>query len=102
MPVVRLPPYHPDLNPIEEVWGFTKRNIASKNVSQSKSNTLKIIYEEMENVTSDQWFRCCKRVEEIEETYRQQATSPDNQLNISEFIEEDALPISVQKSLYTK
>lgn len=30
--VVRLPPYHCDLNPIELIWGIAKRKIASLNV----------------------------------------------------------------------
>jgi transposase len=28
--VIRLPPYHPDLNPIENIWGIVKTKIASK------------------------------------------------------------------------
>ena len=28
---VRLPPYHPDLDPIEKIWGIVKTRIAAKN-----------------------------------------------------------------------
>jgi len=45
-------PYHPELNPIEEIWGFTKRRIASRNVTQTKTDTLNIIKEEFSKVTS--------------------------------------------------
>ena len=31
--VLRLPPYHPDLNPIEQIWGIVKTRIAAKNVT---------------------------------------------------------------------
>jgi hypothetical protein len=31
--VIRLPPYHPDLNPIEKIWGIVKTRIAAKNVT---------------------------------------------------------------------
>ena len=31
--VIRLPPYHPDLNPIEKIWGIVKARIAAKNVT---------------------------------------------------------------------
>jgi transposase len=31
--VIRLPPYHPDLNPIETIWGIVKTRIAAKNVT---------------------------------------------------------------------
>jgi len=27
--VIRLPPYHPDLNPIEKIWGIMKTRIAA-------------------------------------------------------------------------
>nr|CAH7728044.1 unnamed protein product [Callosobruchus chinensis] len=30
--VLRLPPYHPDLNPIELVWGSLKQYVAERNV----------------------------------------------------------------------
>lgn len=30
--VLRLPPYHPDLNPIEMVWAAIKGHVAAKNV----------------------------------------------------------------------
>jgi transposase len=31
--VLRLPTYHPDLNPIEKIWGIVKARIAAKNVT---------------------------------------------------------------------
>ena len=31
--VLRLPPYHPDLNLIEKIWGIVKTRIAAKNVT---------------------------------------------------------------------
>jgi len=31
--VLRLPPYHPDLNPIEQICGIVKTRIAAKNVT---------------------------------------------------------------------
>ncbi|KAH9638425.1 hypothetical protein HF086_007732 [Spodoptera exigua] len=32
--VLRLPPYHCDLNPIEKIWSLVKRRVAEKNVDQ--------------------------------------------------------------------
>jgi len=31
--VLRLPPYHPDLNPIEKMWAIVKNRTAAKNVT---------------------------------------------------------------------
>jgi transposase len=33
--VIRLPPFHPHLNPIKRIWGIMKTRIASKNVTLS-------------------------------------------------------------------
>ena len=33
--VLRLPQFHPDLNPIEQIWGIVKTRIAAKNVTLS-------------------------------------------------------------------
>ncbi|CAH2101814.1 unnamed protein product [Euphydryas editha] len=35
--VVRLPPYHCDLNPIEKIWSLAKRRVADKNVAQAQN-----------------------------------------------------------------
>jgi transposase len=31
--VLRLPPYHPELNPIEKIWAQVKNWVASRNVT---------------------------------------------------------------------
>jgi len=31
--MLRLPPYHPDLNPIEQIWSIVKTRIAAKNIT---------------------------------------------------------------------
>lgn len=33
--ILRLPPYHPELNAIENIWGILKNRIASKNIAQN-------------------------------------------------------------------
>ncbi|RZB39640.1 DDE 3 domain containing protein [Asbolus verrucosus] len=30
--VLRLPPYHPEFNPIEKIWAITKNWVASRNI----------------------------------------------------------------------
>lgn len=59
--VVRLPPYHCDLNPIELIWGIAKHKIAAQNVGSIdikvqfhlKKNKSKSRREERERVVKD-------------------------------------------------
>lgn len=41
--VIRLPPYHCDLNPIEMIWGIVKAKVATKNVSITNDAFLKLV-----------------------------------------------------------
>jgi transposase len=53
--VLRLPPYHCDLNPIELIWSLAKRKIAKKNVGLSAQDTEKLIHDSFANITADDW-----------------------------------------------
>lgn len=66
---LRLPPYHPDLNPIELVWGDIKGEIA-RNCSGLSLDEKKICFEKMaDNFTIDKWKKCCEHTKKIEEQY---------------------------------
>lgn len=65
--VLRTPPYHCELNPIELVWSQLKRHVAQHNV-KFKINLLEgLINDAFLSITSDHWKNYCKHVEEIEE-----------------------------------
>ncbi|KAH9644942.1 hypothetical protein HF086_010150 [Spodoptera exigua] len=65
--VVRLPPYHCDLNPIELIWGIAKHKIASVNVG---SIDIKVAAEQaFSNITAEDWKNSCKHVMKIEKEY---------------------------------
>ncbi|CAH0729134.1 unnamed protein product, partial [Brenthis ino] len=67
--VVRLPPYHCDLNPIELIWGIAKRKIAAQNVG---SIDIKEAAERaFGGITESDWRKSCKHVVEIEKSYYQ-------------------------------
>lgn len=65
--VVRLPPYHCDLNPIELVWAIVKKRIAQKNVGGQ--NVAKLAEEVFESITSQEWKNCVDHVTKIENEY---------------------------------
>ena len=68
--VIRLPPYHPVLNPIEKFWGIVKTRIAAK---KKKSVTFKLrdiqqlAGENFAAVTVQEWADVCRHVKHVEE-----------------------------------
>ncbi|CAH2094193.1 unnamed protein product [Euphydryas editha] len=59
--VIRLPPYHPELNAIENIWGI--------NIDQNTTNMETLINESLNKVTSETWYKTCTHVEKIEKEY---------------------------------
>ncbi|XP_061716757.1 uncharacterized protein LOC133524644 [Cydia pomonella] len=67
--VLRLPPYHPDLNPIELVWGDIKGQLAQKNIEPNldqKKITLEGLFAEY---SAEKWEQCVNHVIKIEDEY---------------------------------
>lgn len=67
--VLRLPPYHPDLNPIELVWGDIKGQLAKIEIDSNldkKKNTLEQLFAEF---SVEKWVNCDKHVQTIENEY---------------------------------
>ncbi|CAG4981385.1 unnamed protein product [Colias eurytheme] len=67
--VLRLPPYHPELNPIENVWGILKNYIASHNVDQNVREIMKLINERLSQIDEGMWGNTCRHVQKKEEEY---------------------------------
>jgi hypothetical protein len=67
--VVRLPPYHPDLNPIENIWGIVKSRIAAKNVTFTLGDVHKLAEENFAAVTIEEWSAVCEHVKVLEQQY---------------------------------
>ncbi|KAL0880990.1 hypothetical protein ABMA27_002142 [Loxostege sticticalis] len=63
--VLRLPPYHPDLNPIEMAWSDIKQYVGSKNDKWSITK----IQEKVLLMGAWDWQKLCKKVQDIEEQY---------------------------------
>lgn len=67
--VLRLPPYHPDLNPIELIWATVKNNVAARNINFKMEDVRKLTEEEFSRITQEDWQQRCKHVVNIEDKY---------------------------------
>lgn len=67
--VVRLPPYHPDLNPIELVWAALKEYVAKKNVSFSFEKVAGYCDDFFQQFTVKEWKSRCDRAIRFEKEF---------------------------------
>jgi transposase len=66
--VLHLPPYHPDLNPIEEAWGIVKNHVSYENDGSSFQMVKEYIIEGI-NKANEAWPKLIKRTVENERGY---------------------------------
>lgn len=60
--VLRLPPYHCELNPIELIWAQVKGYVARNNTT-FKLNDVKVLFEKsLEAITAESWVKCIGHV----------------------------------------
>ncbi|XP_059048546.1 uncharacterized protein LOC131843809 [Achroia grisella] len=78
--IVRLPPYHCDLNPIEMIWGIVKGKVATKNVGLDNITFMQLVKNGFEDITADTWNNCCEHTKKIEEDYRQRGPVIDREI----------------------
>lgn len=68
--VLRLPPYHSDLNPIELIWAQVKDYVGARNTRNTLKDIRTKLQEAFSVVSPARWRACCKHVEEIQDEYR--------------------------------
>lgn len=68
--VVRLPPYHCELNPIELVWADVKGYVARNNTTFKFTDVKKLLKDGLSAVTTEKWKNCVNHVLKIEEKMR--------------------------------
>lgn len=76
--ILRLPPYHPDLNPIEMVWKEVKEFVAKKNIDGNINNLMKLVEEKVNTMGENEWSVFCDKVMHIEEEYTKSDIVIDN------------------------
>lgn len=67
--VLRLPPYHPDLNCIENVWGILKGYVATHNIAQNAKSVEELIHEGFNKIGKDTWEKVCRHAIDNENRY---------------------------------
>lgn len=65
--VLRLPPYHPELNPIEKIWALVKNWVAAHNTTFKLSDTEALTKQKFQEVSEKEWFDICQHVKKYEE-----------------------------------
>lgn len=66
---LRLPPYHPDLNPIEMIWALIKNHVALKNTTFALDDCIRLVREKIDNITKEDWAKRCSHARDVEEKY---------------------------------
>ncbi|XP_043191568.1 uncharacterized protein LOC122391939 isoform X2 [Amphibalanus amphitrite] len=67
--VLRLPPYHCDLNPIEMVWANMKTHVRQFNNTGHLNDVERLLLDSRDAAPPDLWRNCCRHVRELEEVY---------------------------------
>lgn len=67
--VLRLPPYHSELNPIEMAWPVVKSHMKSNNKTCKLSDVQNRLLESVEKVTKKMWTKFIKHTEKVEEQF---------------------------------
>lgn len=76
--VLRLPPYHPELNPIEKIWAQVKNYVASKNLSFKLEDVKTLAIEKFEAIDTEAWQKVCAHVDKVVEEYMQREYNLDD------------------------
>ncbi|KAK4310878.1 hypothetical protein Pmani_017589 [Petrolisthes manimaculis] len=92
--VLRLPPYHCQLNPIELIWAQVKEEIRKNNSNSSQK--LRVIEEltrkAMNNVTVENWKKCVAHTKKVEDEFRR------NDIVVNHMVEKFIINISNDSS----
>lgn len=75
--VLRLPPYHPDLNPIELVWASLKQYVAEKNVDFHFKTVDRLCDEFFSSFSTEEWKKRCEHAKGFEKYYMEREPALD-------------------------
>ena len=58
--ILRLPPYHCELNPIELAWAVVKGHVKANNTTFHLADVKRLLIQGVEKVTSEMWKNCIR------------------------------------------
>jgi hypothetical protein len=84
---LRLPPYHPELNPIEKIWAQVKQWVASHNVGhQNMGELIKLTRQSFDRIGKANWAAVCNHTNKIVDDYVSKEPLLDVALEQIEFV----------------
>ena len=67
--VLRLPPYHPELNPIEKIWANVKQWVSLRNTVFTITEVRSLCEQRFSELGQKDWLSLCDHVKKIEAEY---------------------------------
>lgn len=67
--ILRLPPYHPELNAIELIWADVKNWVAAHNVTFKFNEVERLTQQRFDMLTKDDWIKKCKNAQKFEKNF---------------------------------
>lgn len=74
--ILYTPPYHPELQPIEKIWGVVK-NRRAQDPCDNVHELMRALKEDFEALSSNTWIGSYRRVQQQEREYLANAPSDD-------------------------
>lgn len=67
--ILKLPPYHPELNAIEYIWADVKNWVAAHNVTFNIHDIESLIRQKFESITEADWIKTCEHIKKEEQDF---------------------------------
>lgn len=82
---LRLPPYHPELNPIEKIWATVKNWVAVRNITFKLADVKQLAIEKFNAITAAEWSAISSHVDKVVDEYVRKENILDDALEHLQF-----------------
>lgn len=79
--VLRLPPYHPDFNPIENIWSQVKRHVSKHNVGMNLNEVKRLLTEKFSSIGRLEWRKVVDHAIKCEDEFLTLEEAIDDRLD---------------------